>query len=258
MSNLRIFRSAFVDKLRTAAQKNLPLYQSDSIWVNSVGSAGERELPTSLALRSDLDLIIPEAGASAQVRAEKDLDNAVRLHKALPQLTRLQARDPRLWSRLGHVDLWIYMRRRWPIDAYVKSDGEKVAAGRISERYFIPQSQSRALMRNGVSRLWWAAALTRDESRENPYELTAVLFSNLDITQTILERAMGRAEGVRLGFLEFLLKQKDTLLSGGDKNRIRIRALGKFLNLHGGVCVLDCLRKEQVMDKLQAEFDSLL
>jgi hypothetical protein len=175
------------------------------------------------------------------------------MHKALPQLTRLQARDPRLWTRLTHCELWSYMRSRWPIEKYVK-DGENVTAGRVLERYFVPQSQSRALMRNGAARLWWSAHLTYDEKRSNQYELTGVLFSTLDVTQTILERGLGRAPNILAGFLDFLLVHRNELLTGGNVNRERIRGLAKFLNLRGGVCVLDCLSKADVIAWLEAQY----
>src|ERR1035438_1672416 len=144
MPNLAIFKSTFVDTLRAGAAKNLTRYMADPLWVTTVGAKADRDLPTSMVLRESLDLIVPDAGASVQDRAAKDLDNAIRAHKALPELTRLQARDPRLWTRLTHLDLWPYMRRRWPIEYYQKRDGDKVAAGRVLERYFVPQSQSRS------------------------------------------------------------------------------------------------------------------
>lgn len=251
MPNISIFRSIFVDSLRVNISKNLKSYTADPVWVASVGGRSDRDIETSLVLRRpEIELFEPES------EDHKDIENAIRLHKAMPEFTRFQARDPRLWTRLSHVELWPYMRKRWPIEKYMK-DGVKVAQGRVLERYFIAQSQSRALMRNGVARLWWGAHLTHDAKRANPYELTGVLFSTLDIAQQILERGMGRAPAVLHGFLEFLLKYNTELLTGGDANRARIRMLAKFLNMHGGVCILDCLSKAEVMDLLDAEYGQI-
>ncbi len=251
MANIIIFKAKFVDALRVDIPKNLKKYTIDQMWASAVGSKSDRDVLTPLALRTaQIELLEPEPDD------HKDIENAIRLHKSMPEFTRLQARDPRLWTRLGHIELWPYMRKRWPIEKYLK-DGEKVAQGRVLERYFIAQSQSRALMRNGVARLWWGAYLTFDGKRANPYELTGVLFSTLDIAQQILERGMGRAPGVLHGFLEFLLNHNAELLTGGDLNRARIRQLAKFLNMHGGVCLLDALSKAQVMDLLEAEFGQI-
>jgi hypothetical protein len=252
MPNITIFKSTFVESLRIDIPKNLERYLDDSLWVTSLGGPSFQDIPTSLGLREPLlDLAEPEASD------HKDIDNAIRLHKAMPEFTRLQARDPRLWTRLAHIDLWPYMRKRWPIEKYMK-DGVKVAQGRVLERYFVAQSQSRALMRNGIARLWWGAYLTHEPNRSNPYELTAVLFYTLDIAQQILERGLGRAPGVLTGFLEFLLKHQAELLTGGEVNRTRIRTLAKFLNMHGGVCILDCLTKAQVIDLLEQQYAIIL
>jgi hypothetical protein len=251
MPKIFIYRSTFVDSLRLAIPDNLKKYTSDAVWATAVGGRSERDMATSLALRlPGIELQEPIA------EDHKDIENAIHLHKAMPEFSRLQARDPRLWTRLCHVELWPYMRKRWPIEKYLK-DGPTMAQGRVLERYFIAQSQSRALMRNGVARLWWGAQLTYDPARADPYQLTRVLFSTLDIAQQILERGMGRAPAVLHGFLEFLLKHNGEILTGGNANRTRIRTLAKFLNMQGGICVLDCLTKDEVVSRLEVEYNQI-
>jgi hypothetical protein len=240
-----IFRSAFALTLRTNVPSNLQKYERNDAWAASVGNRISREFETKFEMRNRLELDEPDNGN------HKDLENAIRIHKAFRQLTPLQARDPRLWTRLGHVDLWAYMRKRWPVERFAKNRDKAVRF--IEARYFVPQSQSRALLRNGIARLWWTAHLSHDPSRKNPYELTAVLLSTLDITQQILERNMGRSRSVLLGFLEFLLVNKRLLLSGGDENRVRIRKLAKFLNVYGGVAILDCLSQAEITKLLNSE-----
>ncbi len=246
MAVLTIFRGTFANSLRGSIRDSLKKYSQDEVWASEVGLKSQREMETSLDTKAPLDLIEPTDGDL------KDTENAIRVHKALPHLTPLHARDPRLWTRLAHVELWPYMRKRWPVERHM-ADPDK-AARFIESRYFVAQAQSRALLRNGVARLWWTAKLSYDAERDNTYELTTVLLSTLDITQQILERGIGRAPAVVMGFLEFLRRNRDTLLSGGDENRTRIRRLAKFLNMHGGVCILDCLTQAQIMVLLDAEF----
>lgn len=102
------------------------------------------------------------------------------------------------------------------------------------------------------------SVLSYDAGRTNPYELTSVLLSMLDINQQLLERNMGRAPAIATGFLEFLLQNKDSLLTGGDQNRERIRRLAKFLNLYGGVCLLDCLTQTEIVKLLGGEFARIM
>jgi len=248
--SLTIFKETFVNSLRGSVRANLPRYSEDGVWVSDLGVKSQREMETSVELKAPLELLEPTNGDL------KDIENAIRVHKALPHLTPLQARDPRLWTRLTHVEHWSYMRKRWPVEKHMKDEDR--ATRFVESRYFVTQAQSRALLRNGIARLWWSAKVSHDPKRDNPYELTGVLLSTLDITQQILERGIGRAPAVLVGFLEFLNCNKDPLLTGGDENRIRIRRLAKFLNMYGGVCILDSLKQGQIMGLLEAELSRML
>lgn len=248
---LTIFKETFANSLRGSVRPNLQKYAEDDSWVSEIGVRSQRELHTSVELKAPLELLEPTEDGDL-----KDIENAIRVHKALPQLTPLQARDPRLWTRLTHVECWPYMRKRWEVEKHLQDEGKAVRF--VESRYFVTQAQSRALLRNGAARLWWTAKVSYDSARDNPYELVAVLLSTLDITQQILERGIGRAPAVLMGFLEFLNRNKDVLLTGGDENRIRIRRLAKFLNMHGGVCILDSLSQPQIMALLETEFARIL
>jgi hypothetical protein len=251
MPFLTYFRQTFVDALKNSVPSNLANYRREDKWVTELGTKTSREIESRVEMKSALSLDEPDS------ENLKDLENAIRVHKALQQLTPLQARDPRVWTRLAHVDCWKYMRERWPVERWEK-DGAEKGARNVVERYFVPRSDSRALLRNGMARLWWTAQLTYDTTRDNPYELTSVLLSTLDITQQILERNMGRGPEILTGFLEFLLQNRSELLTGGDKNRDRIRRLAKFLNMYGGVCLLDCLSQTDIIRLLSAEFAKVL
>jgi len=48
------------------------------------------------------------------------------------------------------------------------------------------------------------------------------------------------------------------LLTGGDSNRLRIRRLAKFLNMYGGVCLLDCLTQTELIKLLGTELERIL
>ena len=241
---LNVLREAFTNKLRGAIGANLARYQQDRPWVAEFASGSKWEVETDLVPAEPLQLLLPGGDDL------KDFENAVSMHRSLPNLSPRVARDPRLWARLTHVELWVYMRKRWAVERYLadKSRAERF----ILERYFVARNESRALLRNGAARLWWCAKLSHDPVRSDPYELTRILLSKLDITQNLLENSIGRAPGVVHGFLEFL-RENPKLLAGGDENRRKIRGLVRFLNLTGGVRVLDCLSKEEVIAMLRDE-----
>lgn len=248
LKSIELFSSAFVEVLKSQIQERLDSYKLSDSWALSTIFPGRKSLFTKL----NADLAIDFVPAHGNVN--NDAQNAVLVHHALSQLTPAQASDERLWSRLCHVELWPYMRSRWPIERF--TDSEK-AARFILARYFVPQSQGRSVLRNGIARLWWAAHLTVDQSRDNPYELTEILLSRLDITQQILERSMGRSQVLLVAFLDFLRLNKEQLLISGEKSRYEIRQLAKFLNLTGGVKMLDGLNGSDIIELLAAELERL-
>jgi hypothetical protein len=250
MPCLTVFRNAFATGLLGNVKANLEKYRRNDKWVLELASPSTRDLQTRIEIKTPINLDEPDDDNF------KDLENAIRIHKLLSQLTPLQARDPRLWTRLKHVDCWSYMRKRWPLERF-GTDNDK-GARFIVNRYFVSQSESRSLLRNGIARLWWTAHMSYDEQRTNPYELTTVLLHRLDITQQLLERNMGRAPAIVMGFLEFLMQNKDKLLTEGDHSRERIRTLAKFVNMHGGVCLLDSLTQTDIVKLLEGELGRII
>jgi hypothetical protein len=244
--SLYILRENFMDRLRVSVRDNGQRYHQNKPWLNEFANGASWFIKPNLEPADKLELLNPVGDDL------KDLENSIRLHKALAFLTPLQARDPRLWTRLAHEEFWLYMRKRWDVERY-GSDPGKVERFIIS-RYFVAQNQSRALLRNGIARLWWYSKITFDPDRQNPYELTGVLLDQLDITQQILERNLGRAPQIASGFLEFLLRHRKELLGSGDGKRSQIRHLAKHLNLYGGTTLLDCLDRTDIISILEDEY----
>ena len=246
---LQILKESFLERLRTAVPQNESRYREGKTWLHEFAGPAPWAINTGLEPLK-LSLLEPDGNDL------KDLQNAIRVYEALAFLTPVQARDPRLWTRLAHVELWGYMRKRWAVERY-RSDPTKL--GRfIVTRYFIAQNQSRALLRHGIARLWWYARLTHEPDRSNPFELTGVLLDQLDITQTLLERNLGRIPHLLSGFLDFLLRHGQELLGSGDGKRSRIRHLAKYLNQYGGVTLLDCLTRTEIIALLEDEHAKII
>jgi hypothetical protein len=242
---LDLFRNHYVRHLRLHVGANLARYSNPRPWAGRPTGAEPVTLATTLEPCVPLALEMPDG------EDLKDIENSKIVYEAFPNLTPLQARDPRLWTRLTHVECWSYMRKRWDVNRFSADAGR--AERFVLTRYFVPQAQSRALLRNGLARLWWYAHLTYDATREDPYELTAELLSFLDIAQQVLERNMGRAPQIRIGFLDFLRQNRDRLGASAEQRRRRIRDLAKALNLRGGVMILDSLSITEVEEILEEE-----
>lgn len=242
---LDLFRMHHVRHLRGNVAQNLERYSDRKPWAGKATGGGSVRLSSALTPAVSLELALPEG------EQLKDLENTKIVHQAFPDLTPLQARDPRLWTRLTHMECWAYMRKRWDVSRQTGDNAKKQRY--VLEHYFVTQNQSRMLLRNGIARLWWYGYLTHDPTRKDPYELTAVLLSSLDIAQQLLERNMGRAPAVRTAFLDFLRKNSGNLGTSSEQRRNRIRTLAKSLNLRGGFTLLDCLTATDVEGILSNE-----
>jgi hypothetical protein len=251
MPKLEIFTAQYVEYLESYVAQHLDQYHWDAPWAESLKFPADKTIVTKIEW--DPDAVPLEAEDSV---VEGDIASSISLHRALSELTAAQATDERLWARLCHVEFWPYMRARWPIERFA-ADSRRARQFLLS-RYFVPQSQGRALMRNGLARLWWAAHLTVDYERDNAYELTAVLLSKLDIAKNLLERSLGRSNVILKAFLEFLQLNADRLLVPGDASRKDIRRLSRYLNLIGGSCLLDALSSRQIIDLLNRELDRMV
>lgn len=222
--NLQYFSRPFVEKLRSEAAANLTKYGTGSGWIESLASRG------NVALESQRVVGPPPELAGLQGRPEAyDAENARRVWEWLGPLSATLAMEERLWAYLTHVVFADYMAVRWP----VKGDSA------VHRRYLFEGRSFSALTRNGIARLWWGAALTRDPDRENPFELTATLFLRQDIQVSLLERSLGKCRTVRMSVLDFLRRNQEWLSSEAFGKRIQ--AMVRELNLLGGVVMLDAL-----------------
>ena len=236
MAFQRYFRENFVNELFGDVETNLPRYTQDKLWAVDYAAGRKFELESRIQIQDGFSLTLPEKDDL------KDFENTRKLYDALKSLNPVQATDTRLWTYMTHISFWPYMRRRWQLEASTTKPENR--RDYILSHYFVRSSESRALLRNGIARLWWYGFLTYDANRENPYELTGVLLKQLDIAQQILERSLGRNRHILQSFLTYLFDHPE--LTEGDKGRATIRAIAKRLNLRGGVCVLDELEKSEI------------
>lgn len=227
---LKIFTESYTDKLfrDIKATNNLDNYYQSKFPFEERYPKGN----TGIFIDANFDLD-PE---------NNDLLNSISLYEAL-ELNETQASDPRLWTFLTHNYFWKYMRKRWALENVRKGDNP---LGRVVDRYLLLNPRLESLTRNGISRLWWYAHLTKDAIREDPYELTKVLLTRAEVAVGILERTIGISKNMRTAILEFL-KENQTILSDEDLTRRLLRSF----NLYGGTKVLPILQVDELKSVLE-------
>lgn len=159
-----------------------------------------------------------------------DCGNAIQIYEAFQKLEPIQASDERLWVYLSHVDLYSYMVKRWnAVHDNTAKDGKEY----ILEHWFLSSSAQSSLVRHALAGLWWSVYLSVDETKTDKYELTKILFRQLDFpTRTLGTYKLGRHKEAVIGILEFI-KEKDTLFK--NKFEDKTRFITKHLNVVGGV-----------------------
>jgi hypothetical protein len=229
---LQFFSRSFVTRLQQTAALNVPEYGQSAGWLDDF-AAGQRYIHESnYVVEPPPVLLMSEKPAD-------DAENARRVFNWLRHLTPAVAMELRLWAHLTHCVFPDYMRERWPA----------VNEALVQRRYLFEGNSFSALSRNGISRLWWAAYLTRDQKRVDPFELTDVLFLRQDIQVAVLERQMGKCRGLRVALLEFLRDNQEWLAEKSFGRRIQL--IAKEVNLLGGVAVLDAVPDGDIRAFLQ-------
>ena len=184
----------------------------------------ELSLPTNYIVEEDLKL---------SPQSENDGDSSIKVFQQLKNLDRVQANDRRLWVGLTHGRFFRYTKERWI------RKGQPYSNSAILRRFHFEGSSLEARMRNSIARLWWAAKITYDESRDDPFELTRVLWEKQDIIQNLVERSYGTYENIIIQFLETYNLNKHL-----TEKELRILYTG--LNAIGGVKILSALSKDEV------------
>jgi hypothetical protein len=245
MNKLTFLRGNSLDRLQSNITANQHLYSAPTPWLSSYFSGSSWLQESNLVQYEPFELIMPLSKTE-----HRDLKNTRIVYTALRHLTPLQAADPRLWAYMTHVPHWEYMRQRWPIEQYL---GKKDLRDNMQDHYFLKPPKSRALIHNGLARLWWYGYCSYDESRDDPFELTTALLKNLDVAQTLLERAFSLNTSVTRTMLSILLEREKQ--GKAFYVRERVRDLAKYIVQIGGVTIIDALDepdlRELVSDKIE-------
>jgi hypothetical protein len=169
--------------------------------------------------------------------ASGDMDSSIKLFNALKHLDLVQANDKRLWITLTHTLFYNYTRNRWGIN---ESSSDDV----IKDRFHFEGAALRQRNQNSIARLWWAAKLTWDPKRKDPFELTRLLWEKQDFYQNLIDRRFSTYRGTLIGFLNFYSKNKHLDLKQD------MRKLFKGLNALGGVRLLSLMPEQEVEKEL--------
>ena len=220
----KVFKHSYMDELR----KNIHIsdYQGETF-------------PYEPSKVKTLANVYKPEGLLDRLDPDDDFASAKEIYQAYENITPLLASMPDLWVYLAHVDLFPYVQKRWP----------KIFDEDVDEQYVLNHwHENSHFMRTTFAGLWWHTYLSYDKSRENPFELTEVLFKSQDFrTLRFGELGLIRHRPAMLGVLEFLITNQDIMQTAFDA---RGQYISRYFNMLGGTKQLSYMDKDYFIDKL--------
>lgn len=180
-----------------------------------------------------------------QVNPDSTLATAIALFEAYPNLNALEASSVGFWTYLTHVDLWSYMRARFPLDGF----SSKERRAKIKSKWFLEDPSQSQLINHPLAGLWWGVKLSVVPERgEGRYDFTRILFRNTDLlVRTLGTYYIGRLPAAIRGILGYVFDHEDDFKS---EYQAKMRRIMRHFNSLGGVVQLGCLDEAFYRDEI--------
>lgn len=95
--------------------------------------------------------------------------------------------------------------------------------------------------------MWWIGRLTYDKDRKDPYELTRYICGASDCIMHFIERNISNNLHILRPVIEAILEARD---EGYDINTDDAGKLSKYLNILGGMYILDVMPEDWIKSKI--------
>ncbi len=234
MALQRILKKSYIDQIfdDVARGNGLEKFLEDSFPVdeNCFMVTPQLKQPEGL-----LDLLVPTP--------EGDFQSAVAIYEAYKKLTPLQAINHEFWESLALSDLFPYMQKRWNLHESRDLKASIINHIKVSKQ---------GVIRHGLAGLWWLVYLSVDTDRDNPYELTEMLFKNYTLRYIRFGSSrMIQHKEATLGILQYLKdnEQRITSMENVANN------MTSYFNKLGAVKQLTFLDRDFFYNEMAAHFD---
>ena len=198
---------------------------------------GEEPLKESNYTISDSLILDPNTTGGDEV------GNIKKIYGEMKNLPRSIACDGRLWTGIAIDKFWSYTKSRWDLES-------SLSVGKVCDHFLFNGHSKKVYTRQSIARLWWIGDLTYDAGRRDPYEITYFTMKDTDYVVNLLERDFSSNRQI---FREFVEAVEQARTEGMKIKRQEIRDLCKYLNLLGGVYVLDAFPDGLIREKIYAQ-----
>ena len=194
---------------------------------------------------------LPETLCDKMISADSEFDQGKLLYEALRTITPREASDIGLWNYLAHNELYRFIHHRWSGLEHLRPGSSQESF--IKNHWIMTSSSQGNLIDYPLSGLWWSFYISEDKTREDPYELTRILFQNLQFrTKGFGQAKFSRHKEATIGVLEFI-KENKLHLKNFEENG---SAITPYVNLLGGARPLGFFDRKWFKNKLEDKFRS--
>lgn len=239
MSLQRVFKKSYIEELQTNI--NVSDYLQDSFPYDESRCAKLYGIQHPEGLQEKLD-----------PTPDGDLQSAIAIYEAYKDISPLLAQQDDLWVYLTHVDLFEYVKKRWPIIVGDGDDLDKVKRFIVNHWF----RNTERFIRTTFAGFWWDVHMTIDNDRVNKYELTQYLFSNTEFrTSSFGELGLIRHKEAMIGIIEFIA-ENEALFSNGFNAKARF--IRHLFDIIGGYKNLTYLKRQFFKETLEKYKEALL
>lgn len=171
-----------------------------------------------------------------------DYNNVKILYTALKEISDTQASDERFWVGLAHGDMWQYMKYRCKINK------DNLTENKIMTNYFFNYGNKRSLIVHPLARLWWVGRLTYDKNSSNPFK--ALEYMKVDFGTKVLSLFSSNFTNNPVITRAILYAINDLTDSGEKISRKDYLEMIRYVNLLGGIIILDYLTEDELKNKI--------
>lgn len=165
-------------------------------------------------------------------------------------ITPREASDINFWNYLHHFDMYKYIHKRW---SEIENPSKTSQKNYILSHWLMNMSSQKHLIVYPLTTLWWSFHLTKEETKEDPYELTKIYFKNNRYrTVTFGGSSYVRHKEAILGILDFFKENKIPETKENGDN------ISKYINLLGGSKPLGFFDRDWFKEQLFIKFRNLI
>lgn len=231
----KIFSETYAEKLKNDV--NVDLYKTNRFIYDSTF---EEIVP---------GLIFPDNLLNKMMIASNDYEAGVTLYEAYKDLSPLEASYEPFWIYLAHVNLFSYMRNRFP----------KVKEPEFNNKQYVLDHWffDRGRVRQQLAGLYWSVRNTIDDNVDGKekYKYTKFLFQHMDFrTRRLASSSLFRHKEMTIGILKFMMDNDDLfgLFFEGKANYCIMH-----LNQLGAIRQLSALDRNFVYEELTSKIPIL-